>query len=432
MNIAIPTGVFDILPEDPKDAWKSSYLWNYVEGVLREHAASYGFEEIRTPIFERSELFQRSVGDSTDIVSKEMYTFQDKGGRLLSLRPEGTASVIRSFVEKKLFAHGSQHRFYYIGPMFRYERPQAGRFRQHNQFGVEVIGLGRPEVDAELIEMCHSLYEKLGISHLTVYINSLGDKESRLRFREALRDYLRPHLATLSPESQNRFEINPLRIFDSKDERDREVVRDAPTILQYLTPECEEHFLTVRKVLDHLKIPYQVNPRLVRGLDYYTKTVFEITSGELGAQNTVGGGGRYDGLIKELGGPDLPSIGFATGIERLIQTLLLSHSKIPQRQKPDVYIIPLGEQALYRAFSLVKELRKSGAVVLQDMSGKKLKQAMQSASESGARYSIVLGENELNTGICEVKDMATGIVMKISFDEISLFFAAARGKNTVK
>lgn len=421
MNIPIPTGTFDILPYDPKEEWRSSYLWNYIEAVMRDLAKTYAFEEIRTPLFERTELFSRGVGDTTDIVSKEMYTFEDRGGRLLSLRPEGTASVIRAFVEKQLNTISSLHRFFYIGPMFRYERPQAGRFRQHNQFGVEVIGSSRAEQDAELIEMCHSLYDSLGLKNLTVYVNSLGDKESRLRFRDALKEYLRPHLASLSEESQKRFEVNPLRIFDSKNEGDREIVRNAPTILQYLSPECEEHFLQVRKVLDHLKIPYAVNPALVRGLDYYTKTVFEVTSGELGAQNTIGAGGRYDGLIKDLGGPDLPSIGFATGIERIIQTLLRQNVGLPERPRTDLYVIPLGEQALYRTFSLVKELRQKGIVALQDMSGKKLKQAMQIASDIKAKFVIVLGENELQTSICELKEMATGTTRKMAFSELPTF-----------
>ena len=223
MTISIPTGMFDILPEDPKEYWRSAHLWHYVESVMRELARVYGFEEIRTPMLERTELFKRGVGDSTDVVSKEMYTFEDRGGRSLSMRPEGTASVVRSFIEKKLHTLNQQHRLFYIGPMFRYERPQSGRFRQHHQFGVEVIGISQPELDAELIEMCYALYERLGLHNLNVYFNTLGDKESRIRFREALVSYLKPHFETLSAESRARFELNPLRIFDSKDERDREV-----------------------------------------------------------------------------------------------------------------------------------------------------------------------------------------------------------------
>ncbi len=428
MTVPSPTGVFDIIPADEKEIWKSSYLWNFLETILREHAALYGFEEIRTPLFERTELFKRSVGDATDIVSKEMYTFEDRGGRSLSLRPEGTASVIRAFIENKMGAQKSQHRLYYIGPMFRYERPQAGRFRQHNQFGVEVIGISQPELDAELIEMCYSLYNRLGLQNLTVYINSLGDKETRARFREALVSYLQPHLDKLSPESKTRFEINPLRIFDSKDEADKEVVKSAPTILEYLSEECKEHFEGVKKVLDRLQVPYVVNSRLVRGLDYYTKTVFEITSGELGAQNTVGAGGRYDGLIKQLGGQDLPSIGFATGIERIIQTLLRSNVQLPVRKTPDVYVIPLGDEAMYHAFSMVQELRRNGIVCLQGMSGKKLKQEMQQASDSGSKFAIVLGENELKAGKCEVKNMSTGETQELPLENVTFHFKKLMGR----
>ncbi len=426
MNIPIPTGTFDILPEDPKELWRSSYLWEYLEKEIRAFVQCYGFEEIRTPIFERTELFARGVGDTTDIVSKEMYTFEDRGGRSLSLRPEGTASVIRAFVEKRLDLVQSLHRLFYIGPMFRYERPQAGRFRQHHQLGIEVIGIARPELDAELIEMNYALYERLGIENLTVYVNSLGDGESRVRFREALKDYLRGHFEALSEDSKLRFEKNPLRIFDSKDERDKEVLRGAPTILQYLSADCEAHFLAVRRMLDHLKVPYAVNACLVRGLDYYTKTVFEITSGELGAQNTVGGGGRYDGLIKELGGPDLPAIGFATGLERIIQTMLKQKEIVPERRRPHVYVIALGDSASLMASSLVKELRMQGVIALQDMNGKKVKQAMQLASTSRAQYAIVIGENELQKGMCEIKELDSGTVIEKALSEVVSFFMGGK------
>ena len=431
MNIPIPTGTFDILPHDSKELWRNSFLWTYVEGVARKLAESYGFEEIRTPLFERTELFQRSVGDSSDIVSKEMYTFEDKGGRSLSLRPEGTASVIRAFVEKKLYTDSNFHRLFYIGPMFRYERPQSGRFRQHHQFGVEVIGAEGSELDAELIEMCYALYESFGLKNLTVHVNSLGDKETRVRFRDALRDYLRPYLPQLSPESQARFELNPLRIFDSKNEADREVMKNAPTILEYLSDECREHFEKLCRILEHLNVPFKVNANLVRGLDYYTKTVFEITAGELGAQNTIGAGGRYDGLIKDLGGPDLPSIGFATGLERIIQALIRQEAPLPQRKRPQLYVIPLGQQAVLSCFSLVKELRSKGFIALQDMSGKKLKHAMQLANDSRAEYTIVLGDREIEEGICELKEMDTGHVRKLPIAEVGLFFTTRYAKEYI-
>jgi len=422
MDIAIPTGTFDILPEDPKEIWRSSHLWSYVEKIMRDHAASYGLEEIRTPIFERTELFCRSVGDSSDIVKKEMYTFEDKGGRMISLRPEGTASVVRSFVEKQLHTKSPSHRFFYIGPMFRYERPQSGRFRQHHQFGTEVFGLGNPEIDAEQIAMCYSLYEKLGLKKLTVYINSLGDPVARAKFRTAFTTFLAPQLDKLSADSQSRFHTNPLRIFDSKDEGDKEIIKKAPTILDFLSPECQAHFNDVQKYLTHLGIPFQVNSFLVRGLDYYTRTVFEVVVGELGAQNSIAGGGRYDGLVKELGGPDIPSIGFATGIERVIQTLLGQNVPLPERPRPHLYLIPLGDEATLFAFSLAKELRSHNISCLQDTNRKKLKQAMQQASSSRALFTIVLGEDELQKGVCNIKEMDTGKEKSIPLNEIPLFF----------
>jgi histidyl-tRNA synthetase len=433
MNIPIPTGVFDILPKDPKETWRNSHLWQYVENVMRLHAQAYACQEIRTPIFERTELFCRSVGDVTDIVSKEMYTFQDKGGRSLSLRPEGTASVMRAFIEKQLHAQGLNHRFFYIGPMFRYERPQSGRFRQHHQLGVEVIGSAQPEVDAELIEMLYSLYEKLGLKHLTVYINSLGDKEARQNFRNALLDYLRPYFEKLSPDSKARLEANPLRILDSKDEEDKNIIKNAPSILDFLSLECKQHFGRVQELLQALQIPFEVNPLLVRGLDYYTRTVFEITSGALGAQNTIGAGGRYDGLMKSLGGQDLPTIGYATGVERIIQTMLHQHIHHDiAEEKLNLYIIPLGESAIVRSFELVHNLRKEGICCYLDTSRKKLKSSMQQADSDGAEFVLVLGDNELVQGVCELKEMKTAEKVSISITAIKTFFVLRNQSKVLK
>lgn len=422
MCIAIPTGTFDILPQDPKEKWREAHLWQYVEALMREHAKVYGCHEIRTPLFERTELFCRSVGDATDIVSKEMYTFLDRGERSMSLRPEGTAAVMRAFIEKGLQSQSQLHRLFYIGPMFRYERPQSGRFRQHHQFGVEIIGNQHPEQDAELIEMCHSLYEKLGLKNLKVLINCLGDKAARSQFRQALQEYLRPKLADLSPDSQHRFEANPLRILDSKNEQDIEIVKNAPSILDCLSDESKEHFARVQKILDYLKIPYAVNPKLVRGLDYYNNTVFEITSSHLGAQNSLAGGGRFDGLMKSLGGPDLPTIGFAMGIERVIQALLAQSHFVPERAKPALYIIPLGEEAMGPCFQLARSARLEGVICILDVSGKKLKSAMQQADSFQAEFVAVIGENELKQGQCELKEMATGQKMQLAIEAIPLFF----------
>ena len=422
MNIAIPTGLFDILPHDRKETWRCSHLWAYVETVIRTLASDYAFEEIRTPIFERTELFHRSVGDETDIVSKEMYTFPDRGERLMSLRPEGTASVIRAFIEKKLYAERQLHRLFYIGPMFRYERPQSGRYRQHHQFGIEIIGVKEPALDAEVIEMLYTLYARLGISDLCVHVNSLGEKDTRAAYRDALQAYLRPYLDSLSGDSKRRLEANPLRILDSKDPKDQELLAGAPSILDFQSSAAKAHFDMVQELLTVLGIPFQVNAKLVRGLDYYTKTVFEITSGQLGAQNTIGGGGRYDGLIKELGGPDLPSIGFATGIERILQTMLIQKVFVPERKRPDLCIIPLGKEALMKAFVLAKELRAAHIMVDVDVAEKKLKNSMQRASEEKVRYVVVLGDNELKLGVVDLKEMATGTTRKVELSELVKVF----------
>ncbi len=422
MGIAIPTGTFDILPQDPKEKWRESHLWQFVESIIREHARVYGCEEIRTPYFERTELFCRSVGDATDIVSKEMYTFLDRGDRSMSLRPEGTASVMRAFIEKGLQSQGNIHRLFYIGPMFRYERPQSGRFRQHHQFGVEIIGAAQPEQDAELIEMLYSLYEKLGLKNLKVLVNCLGDKQARAAFRQSLQDYLRPHLESMSDDSRHRFSVNPLRILDSKDERDIEIVKGAPSILDCLNPESNAHFARVQSILSHLNIPYEINPKLVRGLDYYNNTVFEVTSTHLGAQNSLAGGGRYDGLMKSLGGQDLPTIGFGAGIERMIQVLLNQSHLVPERERPELYIIPLGEEAMGPSFTLARALRLTGTISLVDLSGKKLKNAMQQADNLKAKYVLILGENELKMGQCELKEMASGQKMQLAVEAVPLFF----------
>lgn len=291
MQFQIPKGTFDILPYGTDEPWRESALWQFAEEILRRTAADYGYREIRTPIYERSELFDRGVGTTSDIVSKEMFTFQDKGGRSISLRPEGTSSVIRSFVENHLSNLGSVHKFFYIGPMFRYERPQSGRYRQHHQFGVEAIGAAAPEQDAEVIDLLLAIYRRLGIKGLKVHLNTVGDPESRLAFRTALMDFLHPSLSELSADSQMRFEKNPLRILDSKDPKDQEILREAPSILDYLTDTAEQHFEEVCRALESLGIDYEIDPKIVRGLDYYNKTVFEVVSENLGAQSTIGAGG---------------------------------------------------------------------------------------------------------------------------------------------
>jgi len=412
MNIPIAPGVFDILPDDPKEPWRNSHLWQNIESIAHKTAKDFGFREIRTPIFERTELFQRSVGETSDIVSKEMYTFPDKGGRSLSLRPEGTAPVMRSFIENQLHNISPVHKLYYICPMFRYERTQAGRYRQHHQFGAEVIGVKAPEQDAELIDLLYTFYGRLGLQNLQVCINSIGDAASRGAFRTALLKYLENHFNQLSEDSKTRFTANPLRILDSKDPSDKAIIAKAPSILDYLNDESKDHFEAVKRLLQSLKIPFEVNPLLVRGLDYYNGTVFEVIAGELGAQNSVGGGGRYDGLLKILGGPDLPSIGFGTGLERVAQTRLKQQVAIPEEPKTSLYFIPLGEEAKAACFSIMHDLRQKGLRAEMDFTGRKLNKVMQYANQIGAKFVAVVGENELKAGEVDLKDMGSGKTLK--------------------
>jgi len=419
MTITIAPGVFDILPQEPQEQWRSSHLWNFIEDKIRQTATDYGFQEMRTPIFERTELFCRGVGDTTDIVSKEMYTFLDKGNRSMSLRPEGTASAMRAFIEHKLYQAAPIHKLYYIGPMFRYERTQAGRYRQHHQFGAEVIGNASPEQDVELIDMLHTLYNRLGLKNLKVNINSIGDVESRLAFRQALIDYLRKYANELSADSKIRLETNPLRILDSKDPKDWEITAGAPSILDFLNDECKDHFQSVQKLLQSLNIPFTVTPTLVRGLDYYNKTVYEIVAGELGSQNSVAGGGRYDGLLKTLGGPDLPATGFATGIERVIQTMLKQQVPLPPPYAPEIFLIAMGEEAKTACFKILHSLRQCNISAQMDFSSKKLNKLMQYANQIRAAHVIIVGDNELATGEIEIKEMATGTTRKLPLNHIT-------------
>ena len=418
MKYPIPPGVFDIIPIDSQETWKSSYLWDYVEQMIRGTARDYGYQEIRTPLFERTELFQRSVGDTSDIVSKEMYTFEDKGGRSLSLRPEGTAPVLRAFIEHQLHQIAPVQKLFYIAPMFRYERAQAGRYRQHHQFGAEAIGTSSPEQDAELIDLLYTLYQRLGLKNLTLFINSIGDTTSRQAFRQALKNYLVPHVSLLSPDSQMRLEVNPLRILDSKDPRDRDIVAHAPSILDFLSEEEQAHFEELKHLLKLLRIPYQVNHLLVRGLDYYNKTVFEVVAGELGAQNSIGGGGRYDDLLTNLGGPDLPSIGFGTGIERILQTMISQNVSMPLPNHPKLFLVALGEKAKATCFELLHALRQSGIPSQMDFGNKKVGKMLQYANQIGATYVVVIGDHELEAQEVELKEMATGHKVKIPLSEI--------------
>ncbi len=423
MEYTIPKGLFDILPYEQKeeDRWRTSDRWQYVEQIIRATADGYGFKEVRTPLFERTELFIRSVGESSDIVSKEMYTFLDKAERSMTLRPEGTASVMRAYVEKHLNHAPGLSKFYYIGPMFRYERPQAGRYRQHHQFGAEAIGIGKPAQDVELIDLLCELYRRLGLKNLVVHLNSVGDEASRAAYKDALMSFLKPHFESLSEDSKIRFSKNILRILDSKDPNDKKLLEGAPLLIDYLSEEARSHFLEVQALLKMNGISYVIDPKLVRGLDYYNKTVFEVMSEGLGAHNTIGAGGRYDGLMKTFGGPDLPSVGFATGIERILQTMENEKVTFPAPSHPDLFFIPIGEKGMEVCFQKALTLRHLGWKVEIDLSGKKIQHGLQLASTIHATYSVVLGEEELAKEQIEVKEMLTRSSHQIAWSDLEAF-----------
>lgn len=418
MKIQISKGTFDILPYGTEDTWRLSSLWQYAEEIIRKTASDYGYREIRTPIYEKTELFCRGVGETSDIVTKEMFSFLDKGDRPISLRPEGTASVMRSFVENHLANLGSVHKLFYIGPMFRYERPQSGRYRQHHQFGVEAIGSSLPEQDAEVIDLLLQVYKKLGIKNLKVNLNSVGDLVSRANFRLALVDYLRPYFHDLSSDSQFRFEKNPLRILDSKDPKDKEIIAKAPSILNYLTPDSLHHFEELCRLLKLIDIPYIINDKIVRGLDYYSKTVFEVLTEDLGAQNTLGGGGRYDGLMASFDGPDLPSVGFGTGLERVLQVMMAQGVTPPELPHPLVYFIPLGDEARSQCFSFATACRRAQIPADVELNTKKIQTALQNASRHRATYCAIIGSEEIAKRTVQLKHLESRTTQEISFDHL--------------
>ncbi len=418
MQHQLPKGTFDILPYGAKEGWQLSDLWQFVESAIREIGCAYGYQEIRTPIYEMTGLFDRGVGETSDIVSKEMFTFQDKGGRSITLRPEGTSSVMRSFIENHLANLRSVHKFFYTGPMFRYERPQLGRYRQHQQFGVEAIGNPGPEQDAEVIDLLLEFYRRLGLKNLEVHMNTVGDFESRANFKTALLKYLKPYFMDLSEESKTRFEKNPLRILDSKDPKDKEIVKGAPSILNHLSVDAKTHFETLCRRLDEIKIPYVVDDKIVRGLDYYNQTVFEVIAGELGAQNTIGAGGRYDGLIATLGGPDLPAVGFGTGLERVIQVMLAQKTSTLKPCRPALYFIPMGDEALGKCFSLVTQCRRKGIRADIELSGRKMQAAIQNAIRIEAQYCAIIGERELEQGTLQLKNLQTREQKEVHFEDL--------------
>jgi histidyl-tRNA synthetase len=418
MEYNIPKGVFDILPFSLSDQlqWRSSQKWQYIESVVRETCLEYNYQEIRTPIFEKTELFIRSSGEGSDIVSKEMYTFEDKGGRSMTLRPEGTAPVMRSILENGLHRFAPNIKLFYLGPLFRYDRPQAGRYRQLHQFGIEAVGCDKPEQDVEVIELLCAIYKKLGLKNLELQINSIGDLESRSKFNTALKEYLKEHYDELSSDSQTRFHKNPLRILDSKSPEDKKILEKAPSILDYLDSESKDHFEKVLSLLNTVGIEYVINPLLVRGLDYYNRTVFEVISKDLGAQSTIGAGGRYDDLAKFLGAKTLPSVGFATGIERILLTMIQQECTFPVAKSCFLYLLPLGSESYDFCFKLTSDLRKRGISTEMDFSSKKVQQGLQLASKLGAKFCLIIGEEELSSKTAFIKNLETREQISIKLD----------------
>jgi len=391
-------GMNDILPGEVE-------TWQFLEEQARLIFQAYGFAEIRVPVVEKTELFCRSIGETTDIVEKEMYTFPDKSDHSLTLRPEGTASVMRAFIEHKLYAQDPVAKLFYMGPMFRYERPQKGRYRQFHQIGAEAVGILDPRLDANLLAMLSHYFEAVGIHDVELQINSLGCPACRPGFRERLTTFLQDRLPTLCEDCRRRWQSNPLRVLDCKVPGCREASADAPSILQSLCADCDDHFRRVQSALQDLQVPFAINQRMVRGLDYYTKTTFEMVTGSLGAQNAVAAGGRYDSLIQELGGPALPGIGFAMGLERLV--LMKGEERVAPR-RPALFIAAIGAQAGRYAFRLMSALQRRGIPTEIDFEGKSLKSQMRRAGKLQARQVIILGEQEMANQAAQLRDMASG------------------------
>lgn len=407
MEIQAPKGTKDMLPQD-------AYKWHYVEGVLREVSKSFGVREIRTPIFEHTELFLRGVGETTDIVQKEMYTFNDKGDRSITLKPEGTAPTVRAFIENRLFNEAQPTKLYYIIPCFRYENVQKGRLRQFHQYGVEVFGSKEPSMDAEVISLAMEALKKLGLKSLSLNINNLGCPNCRPKYNEALKKYLEENYDNLCNVCKTRFEKNPMRILDCKERNCKEITKNAPIILDYICDECDSHFTEVKRYLDALNIKYNIDPGIVRGLDYYTKTIFEILNDDF----TVCGGGRYDKLIEEIGGPEMPAVGFGLGLERLIMTLEKEGIEIPKEDVIELYIGARGEGAKTEAFVLANKLRSIGVKTEVNHMGRSIKAEMKYANKIGAVFTTIIGDDELQNKTLKLKRMSDGEQFEVSLDNI--------------
>lgn len=402
-------GTQDLLPNE-------SYKNRYVEQTMLDIASKFGYKEIRTPVFEHTELFSRGVGDTTDVVQKEMYTFDDKGGRSITLRPEGTAGAMRAFLEHGLFNEPLPQKVSYLTSCYRYEKPQAGRLREFHQFGVECLGTAAPAADAELISLAHEIFSHLGVEGLRLEINSIGCPTCRKKYHEALHSYFESKKADLCETCLDRLGRNPMRILDCKSPVCSEIAKDAPKVLDYICEDCSAHFEVVKKHLDAMNIPYVVNPTIVRGLDYYTRTVFEFVSTQIGAQGTVCGGGRYDGLAEQLGGNSTPSLGFALGIERLMLLMQAQNTPLPEDEKPDLYIASMGEAATVLAAKLAASLREEGISVQYDVAGRSVKAQMKFANKLGVRNTVVIGDSEIESGKVTVKDMNGGESVEMELD----------------
>lgn len=411
--INIPKGTKDVLPFE-------SYKWHYVENTVKKIASDYCLNEIRTPVFEHTELFLRGVGETTDVVNKEMYTFLDKGERSITLKPEGTAGVARSFIENGLFNGAMPLKTYYISPVFRYENPQKGRLREHHQFGVEIYGGSGADVDAEVIKLAHSVLTALGLK-VKLHINSMGCKECRKKYNEALRAYFADKLDKLCATCRERYVKNPLRILDCKSEECKALCVDAPKITDYLCDDCSAHFEKLKKFLEIAGIEYEVDPYIVRGLDYYTKTVFEFVTTALGSQGTVCGGGRYDDLIAQLGGEPTCGVGFGMGIERVLMLMEAQGVEIPKEDPAKIFIATMGEAAYEKAFGVVCALRDKGVKAELEHAGRGIKAQFKYADKIGAEYVATIGENELASGVCRVKKMSDGSQTEVKIDELKNF-----------
>lgn len=406
-----PKGTKDVLPNQV-------YRWHYVERKFDDICRRYGYKEIRTPIFEHTELINRGVGDTTDIVQKEMYTFNDHGGRSLTLKPEGTSPAVRAFVEHRMYAEVQPTKIYYDTPCFRYEKPQSGRLRQFHQFGVEIFGTPNMMADADVICLGHDFLEEMGIKDVVLEINSVGCPTCRETYRRALQDFLRPHYDELCDTCKNRFDKNPMRILDCKSQEDQELVKDAPNMIDYLCDECASSFEEVKGHLESMGLEYTVNPRIVRGLDYYTKTAFEFVSNKIGAQGTVCGGGRYDNLCQEIGGPPIPGVGFGLGKERLLMLMEANGVEIPEAEPSDVFIVTMGDKGRIKGLEILRELHKKGISAQMDTLARNVKGQFKYAARLNAKKTIVIGDEELEKGVVQIKDMDRHEQQEVSFDNI--------------